>query len=102
MIQELQDDPIFDGATFVSEFDADRLAGQMRRVFDIMRDGQWRTLGNIAKICHINAEFRHLDSESSVSARLRDLRKSRFGSFTVDRRRRGDPKSGLFEYRVTK
>lgn len=39
-------------------------------------------------------------SEASVSARLRDLRKPKFGGWDVQRRHRGDPKKGLFEYRA--
>lgn len=35
--------------------------------------------------------------EASASARLRDLRRA---GLTVERRRRGDPKAGLWEYRV--
>ena len=93
---EIQSSLNFDGPTFVPGFDAERLKGQMRRVFDLMKDGQWRTLREISSFhdCH--------DSEAAISARLRDLRKIRFGGFMVDRRRRGDPGSGLFEYRVTK
>lgn len=84
----------FDGPD-VNEFDRERLTGQLRRVFDLMIDGQWRTLREISLFwdCH--------DSEAGISARLRDLRKFKNGSFTVDRRRRGEV-SGLFEYRVTK
>lgn len=37
---------------------------------------------------------------ASVSARLRDLRKKKFGGWDVQRRHRGDPKRGLYEYRA--
>lgn len=54
----------------------------------------WWTLGEI--VAHVGG------SEASVSARLRDLRKKQFGGFIVERRRRGEAKRGLFEYRVTR
>ena len=39
----------------------------------------------------------HADPEASISARLRDFRKH---GLSVERRRRGDPRAGLWEYRV--
>ncbi len=83
----------FDGVTYEPKFDATRLRGEMARVYDVMIDGVWRTLHEIQGFTR--------DPEASISARLRDLRKAKFGSHTVERRRRGDPKRGLFEYRVT-
>jgi len=44
-----------------------------------MRDGEWRTLGEISEATG--------HPEASVSARLRDFRKPRFGGHTVNRRR---------------
>lgn len=84
----------FDGETYAAEHDKDRLSGQLHRVKALMLDGRWRTL---SAINHITG-----GSEPGVSARLRDLRKERFGSFNVERRRVGLSKKGLFEYRVTK
>jgi len=81
---------MFDGATYEPEHDEDRLGAQLGRVLALMRDGRWRTLGEIAAATG--------DQQQSVSARLRDLRKERYGGHRVDRRRRGEPKSGLFEY----
>lgn len=80
------------GDTYVREFDQDRLNAQTRRVYGLMIDGAWRTLAEIS------AETG--DPEASVSARLRDLRKSRFGGHTVNRRRRGEPRMGIFEYQL--
>lgn len=82
----------FDGATFSPELDEHRLSSQLERVKALMIDGHWRTLGEISQITN--------GSEASISARLRDLRKERFGSYTIERRRRGDPSDGLFEYRL--
>lgn len=82
----------FDGLSFVREHDSARLTGQLLRVFTLMSDGRWRTLREIAD--------RVGGSEAGISARLRDCRKSRFGCHNVQRRRRGDPKLGLYEYRI--
>ena len=71
-----------------------RLAGQILRVFDCMRDGKWRTLAEI--------ESKTGDPQASISAQLRHLRKPRFGSYTVEKRPRGDRDQGLFEYMVLK
>lgn len=79
----------FDGATYDHGRDARRLAAQHNRVLALMRDGSWRTLAAIA--AHTK------DPEASVSARLRDLRKARFGAYKVERRYVA---RGLFEYRL--
>ncbi len=82
----------FDGHTFDSSLDGERLSSLLKRVETLMSDGQWRFLEEIAKQTG--------GTESSVSARLRDLRKPKFGGYRVERRRFGIPESGLFEYRV--
>lgn len=82
----------FDGGTYVSRFDRQRLGAQLRAVKALMLDGEWRSLAQIRTATGY--------PESSVSARLRDLRKIRFGGYAVERRRVGEPKSGMFEYRV--
>ena len=82
----------FDGPAYRPEHDRDRLTGQLKRIVDVMRDGEWRTLEEIAEATH--------DPEASISAQLRHLRKPRFGSHTVLKRRRGDPKCGCYEYRL--
>jgi hypothetical protein len=68
-----------DGETYEREFDLDRLNKQCREVYDRMCDGMWHTLRDIAD--HTG------NPEASVSARLRDLRKIKFGGFEVDRKR---------------
>ena len=82
----------FGGETYEAEHDQDRLARQLRRVRYAMQDGEWRTLYEIEAMTG--------DSVQSISARLRDFRKERFGSHTVNRRRRGPEKRGLFEYQL--
>jgi alkylated DNA nucleotide flippase Atl1 len=83
-------DSRFNGADYVHERDAPRLSEQIGRVYAAMKDGQWRTLEQIADMTG--------DPTPSVSAQLRHLRKPRFGSHTVDRRHVGQ---GLYEYRVS-
>ena len=82
----------FDGATYERPLDKARLTGQLLRIYAAMADGRWRTLYEIEAITG--------DPPQSVSARLRDLRKPRFGGHEVFRQRRDDPKSGLHEYRL--
>ena len=55
-----------------------------------MKDGCWRTLFEIARLTG--------DPEASISARLRDLRKDRFGGYELQGRRLGS--KGLWEYRL--
>ncbi len=68
-----------DGETYDARLDYERLNKQARRVFNVMRDGMWHGLADIAR--------RTGDPEASISARLRDFRKQRFGALTVERRR---------------
>lgn len=79
----------FDGETFVEERDQERLARQLSAVRALMSDHQWRTLGGI------QAQIGF--PQTSISARLRDLRKRKFGGLTVERRYL---RRGLWEYRV--
>jgi biotin operon repressor len=79
----------FDGETYEPEFDFDRLKGQLQRVFALMQDGKWRSLGHIAQATG--------GSEAAVSARLRDLRKDKFGGHEVERQRLD---GGLYLYRL--
>ena len=78
------------GQTFDPYIDTDRLNEQSQRVFKLMRDNQWRALHEIAAITG--------DPEASISARLRDFRKPRFGSLVVNRRRRNE--AGLWEDQI--
>lgn len=81
--------PHFDGATFEKRHDQERLGAQLQRVKTCMSDSNWRTLEEISEITG--------DQMQSISARLRDFRKT---GHTVERRRRGKPDRGLFEYRI--
>lgn len=80
----------FDGGTFSQPRDGARLSGQLQRVWEVMRDGEWRTLDDLAALAN--------GSPAAVSARLRDLRKPRFGGHTVKRKYLGN---GLWAYQLT-
>lgn len=67
----------FDGETYEHDRDGKRLGKQYIAVLRLMSDGVWRSLGEIADA--VGAP------EASVSARLRDARKHRFGGHRVDR-----------------
>lgn len=79
----------FDGSTYDPAKDRDRLTGQLAKVYGLMKDGHWRTLAEITTAVG--------GSEAGVSARLRDLRKERFGKHTVERKR---VDGGLWAYRL--
>jgi len=81
----------FDGDTYDPARDKDRLKKLLGRVFDFMSDYEWHTLRDIQINCG--------GTEASVSARLRDLRKPRFGAYLVERKRL---QGGLWKYRLGK
>lgn len=83
--------PQFDGKTYDAVQDHGRLHTQLNDVRNFMLDGQWRFLNTISSATGY--------PEASVSARLRDLRKIKFGGYTVQRRRVKDG-LGTFQYRV--
>lgn len=87
--EALEADVYFDGSTYASALDKTRLSGQLYSVALILSDRRWHTLSEIAK--------RIGGSEAGVSARIRDLRKERFGRHHIDRQRLGD---GLWQYRM--
>lgn len=82
----------FDGPVYSEEYDQKRLTGQIQRIFNLMKDRQWRTLSEI--------ESATGDPQSSISAQLRHLRKDRFGAHIINRQPRGNRENGLFEYQL--
>ena len=81
--------PDFDGKTYEPKLDHARLGAQLLAVKMLMADGAWRTAADLEAATGYNW--------ASISARLRDLRKPKFGGHTVERRR---VIGGLFEYRL--
>jgi hypothetical protein len=76
--------------TELRQSDFIRFHGQRKYIFELMADGQWRTLEEIAKRCNA--------SEAGASARLRDFRKQAYGGFTVRRRRVSG--TNIYEYQL--
>src|SRR6185295_2358510 len=79
----------FNGASYAPKLDDQRLRGQIARVYEAMKDEQWRTLSEIEALTN--------DPPASISAQLRHLRKERFGGFKIEKRARGKRENGLFE-----
>jgi hypothetical protein len=80
----------FSGSDYVSEYDQARLTGQLKILWDLMIDGEWRTQSEIGDA----TGYQH----SSITAQLRNLRKPKFGSHTTPKRIRGERANGLWEY----
>lgn len=83
--------PRFAGAVYDPALDDARLTRQLGRVFEAIRGGEWLTLQDIADATG--------DPHASISAQLRHLRKARFGSHLVEKRRR-TATCGTWEYRL--
>jgi CRISPR/Cas system-associated protein Cas7 (RAMP superfamily) len=83
----------FNGPAYDPEVDDERLTSQYERIFDLMKDGEWRTIREIAAALT-------KDAESSISAQLRHMRKAHFGSHNVDRMVTGKQGTGLYSYRL--
>jgi hypothetical protein len=83
----------FDGETYDPGEDQVRLNSQLEYVMFVISDNEWYTLAEIRQ--EIKGRWNKEYSEAGISARLRDLRKERFGSLTIERQRRS---GGLWEY----
>lgn len=82
-------DSVFDGSTYEPARDYARLSGQLLQVKQVLSDRKWHTLSEIAQ--------RIGGSEAGISARIRDLRKPKFGNHKIDRQHIG---GGLWRYRI--
>lgn len=79
----------FDGVTYQDK-DYTRLSGQLLRVFEVMKDGRWYGASQLCELANV--------SPLSITARIRDLRKDRFGKHAIETKRAND--TGLFLYRL--
>ena len=64
-----------------------RLTGQLRDVYEALLDGERLTLGGL--------ERKTGHPQASISAQLRNLRKARFGGFTINKK---NIDGGLYVY----
>jgi hypothetical protein len=64
-------------------------------VREIMSDGRWRTLPDID--IELVANYDIIARETSISSRIRDLRKPQYGGHEVESKNFG---GGLWKYRV--
>lgn len=78
-----------DGQTFEPKRDTVRLNEQAQDVFNFLSDNCWHTLRE--------AHERTGHPEASISARIRDLRKLKFGGFKIEKRY---IENGLWQYRM--
>jgi hypothetical protein len=92
----LQLDMRFDGTTYSPSQDGARMLGELKKVFEYMRGGEWVTLAELES----NIGY----TSASLSARIRDLRKARFGCHVVVSRPRmiNNRFTGQWEYRLVK
>src|SRR3954464_10522588 len=80
-----------DGNTFNHDFDYDRLNKQARAVYNVLSDNEWHTLAELEEATE--------HPQASISARIRDLRKQKFGKHIVLRRRAAFG-GGTWEYQL--
>ncbi len=91
--------PPRDGATFNQARDGKRLETQQARVLAVLRCGEWLTVSEVQARIALMFDG-HRDPETSIGSRIRDLRKAKFGLFRIDAQTRGNPKAGLWEFRL--
>jgi len=84
----------FNGSDYKPELDEKRLTTQIQKIFNIMKDGEYRGLTAIKELLNTNA------GEASVSAQLRNLRKTSGGSHELLKKRTGEPKNGYWIYKI--
>lgn len=78
------------GSTYEREFDFDRLNRQERIVYEAFSRGGYYSPRELEDMTGFNW--------ASISARFRDFKN--IHGLKTDKRRRGDPKNGVFEYWV--
>lgn len=85
--------PKFGGKSYDPKLDERRLNRCSQRIFDLMKDGVWRTQSEIRTALKLGPDV-------AITSRLRDYRKEEFGSHTLNLRRAGDPTAGRYEYQL--
>jgi biotin operon repressor len=83
-------DTLFDGITYDAARDEVRLSRQLQNVKQILSDNRWHTLSEISQ--------RIGGSEAGISARIRDLKKEKFGGHKIEKNHIAN---GLWRYRLS-
>jgi hypothetical protein len=83
--------PHHDGETYLPRPDKLRLNRQQLAVYEAMKYGAWWTLAALSRATGY--------PEASISARIRDFRKAKFGGFLVESERVPETR-GLWRYRL--
>jgi hypothetical protein len=84
----------FDSGVQLTQADNVRLGAQLRRVLDVMSDGQWWSVPELQAA--IVARFGVSDPEPSISAQIRNAKKVKHGAHDVRRIRVGN----VFKFRL--
>jgi len=92
METDLFNQPEFDGAVYVPHYDKKRLTGQLERIFNLMKDGKFRTVNQIHDVLGY--------PQASISAQLRNLKKERYGGHGLEKQHVGDRANGLWEFKI--
>ena len=79
------------GPAYDAEIDQPRLSTQLETIKTFMLEKGWYTLTEI----EVATRF----PQASISAQLRHLRKSRFGKYQMEKRRR-EPNGAVWEYHL--
>ncbi len=87
----------FDGATYDHVRDYERLKTQLERVAGIISDGKWFTNGILQS--QMLDHYHTHNSETALSARVRDLRKAKFAGVQIQHKRERET-GGTWWYRV--
>ncbi len=90
---------LFAGSDYDAQADYKRLKSQVDRIFALMKDGNWRTLTEIKDELETRYPLVSFP-ESSISAQLRNLRKTSGGAHIIEKKRRGKISNGVFEYQL--
>lgn len=79
----------FSGDDYVPSRDFKRLSKVAKRVFDVVKDGQWRGYDEIGQLAGLRPAY--------VSAHLRNFRKVPFGAHTLNKRH---VKNGYYQFQL--
>lgn len=86
---------MFDGNTYDTARDFKRLSGQLEAVAHVLSNHEWTPLPEL--VAKVRMRVGGHVTDSGVTARVRDLRKVKFGGHIIAARSKG---GGVWEYRL--